>query len=153
LLSLEKQAIQCKDAPVFDKLEGATPTNPKVDQNSLSVARLRGLAIVTESNVAVAQKRSEDFEKSKHFAKFEIDGEQWSLVSVDQQQRVKEREIDFNKRTVSAYRMRLYGVIHNPIKLYNIRDYKENAAKAKGRIKQAREEISSSSQFVKKLLT
>lgn len=134
-------AIQCKDAPVFDKLEGATQTNPKVDQNSLSVARLRGLAIVTESNVAVAQKRSEDFEKSKHFAKFEIDGEQWSLVGVDQQQRVKEREIDFNKRTVSAYRMRLYGVIHNPIKLYGIRDYKEKAAKAKGRIKQSREEI------------
>jgi conjugative relaxase-like TrwC/TraI family protein len=141
LTGLPMPAIQCKDAPVFDKLEDITQTNPKVDQNSLSVARLRGLAIVTESNVAVAQKRTEDFEKSKHFAKFEIDGEQWSLVSVDQQQRVKEREIDFNKRTVSAYRMRLYGVIHNPIKLYNIRDYKENAAEAKGRIKQAREEI------------
>ena len=37
--------------------------------------------------------------------------------------------------------MRLYGVIHNPIKLYNIRDYKEKAAKAKVRIKQSREEI------------
>jgi conjugative relaxase-like TrwC/TraI family protein len=123
------------------QLEGVTQTNPKVDQHSLSIARLRGLAIVTESNVAVAQKRTEDFEKSKHFAKFEIDGEQWSLVSVDQQQRIKEREIDFNKRAVSAYRMRLYGVIHNPIKLYNIRDYKEKAAKAKGRIKQAREDI------------
>ena len=83
----------------------------------------------------------EDFEKSKHFANFEINGEQWSLVSVDRQQRTKEREIDFNKRTVSAYRMRLYGVIHNPIKLYNIRDYKERAAKAKVRIKQSREEI------------
>jgi hypothetical protein len=32
-------------------------------------------------------------------------------------------------------------VIHNPIKLYGIRDYKEKAAKAKGRIKQLREEI------------
>jgi hypothetical protein len=37
--------------------------------------------------------------------------------------------------------MRLYGVIHNPIKLYNIRDYRERAAKAKVRIKQSREEI------------
>jgi hypothetical protein len=37
--------------------------------------------------------------------------------------------------------MRLYGVIHNPIKLYNIRDYKARATKAKVRIKQSREEI------------
>ena len=72
---------------------------------------------------------------------FEINGEQWSLVTLDRQQRTKEREIDFSKRTVSAYRMRLYGVIHNPIKLYNIRDYRERAAKAKVRIKQSREEI------------
>lgn len=83
----------------------------------------------------------EDFEKAKHFATFEINGEQWSLVTLDRQQRTKEREIDLNKRTVSAYRMRLYGVIHNPIKLYNIRDYRERAAKAKVRIKQSREEI------------
>jgi hypothetical protein len=138
-------AIQCKDVPAFGKLEGVTPTRTneldRVDQNSFSIARLRGQAIVTESNIAVAQKRTEDYEKSKHFASFEIDGEQWSLVSVDRQLRTKEREIDFNKRTVSAYRMRLYGVIHNPIKLYNIRDYKEKAVKAKGRIRQAREDI------------
>ena len=111
------------------------------DRDSCSIAQLRGRAIVAESNVAVAEKRLEDFEKSKHFANFEINSEQWSLVSVDRQQRIKEREIDFNKRAVSAYRMRLYGVIHNPIKLYNILDYKEKAAKAKVRIKQAREEI------------
>jgi hypothetical protein len=96
---------------------------------------------VAESNVAVAQKQAEVFEKSKHFVSLEIDGDQWSLVSIDREQRGKERAIALNQRAVSAYRKRLYGVIHNPIKLYGIRDYKERAAKAKERIKQSREEI------------
>lgn len=111
------------------------------EKDSFSIARLRGMAIVAESNVAVARKQAEDFEKSKHLVRVEIDGEQWSLVSVDQDQRVKERAIELNQRTVSAYRKRLYAVIHNPIKLYGIRDYKEGAAKAKVRIQHAREEI------------
>ncbi|MCU1264120.1 MAG: conjugative relaxase domain protein [Acidobacteria bacterium] len=138
-------AVQTQEGSAFDKPEEVTQAGPrklgKVPSDLFSIARLRGQAIVAESSVAVSEKRCQEFEKSKHFANFEIDGEQWSLVSVDQQQRGKEREIEFNKRTVSAYRNRLYGVIHNPIKLYGIRDYKERAAKAKGRIKHAREEI------------
>lgn len=137
--------VQPKEGSAFDKMEGVTQATTREVKNVkgslLSIARLRGQAIVAQTNVAVAAKRGEDFEKSKHFAKFEIDGEQWSLVSVDKQQRGKEREIEFDKRTVSAYRKRLYGVIHNPIKLYGIRDYKERAAKAKVRMKHAREEI------------
>lgn len=109
--------------------------------NSLSIARLRGQAILAESSVAVAQKRADDFEKSKHFDKFEIDDEQWSLVGIDQQQRTKEREINLNKRTVSAYRWRLYGIVHNPVKLYTLGGYKKRADKAKGCIRQARDEI------------
>jgi conjugative relaxase-like TrwC/TraI family protein len=136
---------ECKDVPAFDKPESLTHAKPhglgQREQNSFSIARLRGRAIVAESNVAVAQKQVEDFEKSKHFASLEIDGEQWSLVSVDQYQRGKERAIELNQRAVSAYRKKLYGAIHNPIKLYGIHDYKEKAAKAKGRINQVREEI------------
>lgn len=142
---LHARTVQSQEASAFDKLEKVTQARThklgKVPSDLFSIARLRGQAIVAESNVAVAEKRTEDFEKSKHFPKFEIDGEQWSLVSVDQQQRGKERAIEFNKRTVSAYRWRLYGVIHHPIKLYGIRDYKEKATKGKGRIRQAREEI------------
>jgi hypothetical protein len=144
-MALEALKESQSNTPAFDKPKSLAQTRlrePKQqERDSCSIARLRGRAIVSESNVAVAEKRMEDFEKSKHFATFEINGEQWSLVSLDRQQRTKEREIDLNKRTVSAYRMRLYGVIHNPIKLYNIRDYKERAAKAKVRIKQSRQEI------------
>ncbi len=142
---LHVAAVQSNEGRAFDKLEEVTRARTgklgKVPSDLFSIARLRGQTIVAHSNVAVAEKRREDFEKSKRFAKFEIDDEQWSLVSVDQQQRVREREIDFNKRTISAYRMRPYGVIHNPIKLYGIRDYKDKATKAKGHIKQSREEI------------
>ncbi|MGH9906028.1 MAG: hypothetical protein ACRD8U_10675 [Pyrinomonadaceae bacterium] len=113
----------------------------QVENESPSIARLRGRAIVAESNLTVAERQIENFEKSKHFLSVEIDGEQYSFVSIDQQQRGKEREIELNKRTVSAYRKRLYGVIHNPFKLYGIGDYKEKAAKAKGRIRRSREEI------------
>lgn len=143
-MALEALKESQTGTPGFDKPKSVAQTRLELTQGgkgSFSIARLRGRAIVAESNVAVAEKRMGDFEKSKHFAKFEIDGEEWSLVSVDQQQRGKEREIDFSKRTVSAYRMRLYGVVHNPVKLYGIRGYKEKATKAKGRIKQAREEI------------
>ena len=61
---------------------------------SYSTARLQGRAILAESNVAVAQKRLNSFEKARHLYSFEIDGEQWSLVRVDRQQRIKERQID-----------------------------------------------------------
>lgn len=138
-------AVEYKDVPACDKPESLTHAKPhglgQREQDSFSIARLRGRAIVAESNVAVAQKQAEDFEKSKHFVSLEIDGEQWSLVNVDQNQRGKERVIELNQRAVSAYRKRLYGVIHNPIKLYGIHEYKEKAAKAKERIKQVREEI------------
>lgn len=134
-----------KAAPAFDKLRSFTQAGPRAlnqaEKDSFSIARLQGRAIVAESNVAVAQKQAEDFEKSKHFVSLEIDGERWSLVGIDHEQRGKERAIELNQRAVSAYRKRLYGVIHNPIKLYGIRDYKEKATKAKGRIKQVREEI------------
>lgn len=102
-----------------------------------SIPRLRGRAIVAESNVAVAQKRLEEFERSKHLCSFDIDGEQWSLTRLDGQQRTQERQIDYSRRAISAYRMRLYGAINNPLKLYRLPDYKQNAATAKAQIKES----------------
>jgi hypothetical protein len=67
-----------------------------------SIARLEGRGILAESNVAVAQKRLNDFEKSKHLYRFEIDGEPWSLVRVDRQKRIKEHQIDYSKGAISA---------------------------------------------------
>ena len=95
--------------------------------------------------MAVAQKRLNNFEKSRHLYSFEIDGEQWSLVHVDRQQRTKERQIDYSKRAISAYRMRLYGAINNPLKLYGLRGYKENAARARDQIKGTRQQVDQSS--------
>jgi conjugative relaxase-like TrwC/TraI family protein len=111
------------------------------DREDRSVARLRGRALLAESNVAVAQKRLEEFERSKHLCNFEIDGEQWSLARVDGQQRIRERQIDYSRRVVSTYRMRLYGAINNPLKLYGLHDYKQNAAKAKAQIKESQWQI------------
>lgn len=105
------------------------------------VGRLKGRAMLAESNVAVAQKRLNNFEKSKHLYTFQIDGNQWSLVRVDCQQRVNERYIDSGKRAVAAYRMRLYGAINNPLKLHGLRAYKEKAANAKTQIKERRNQI------------
>jgi hypothetical protein len=106
-----------------------------------SIAHLKGRAILVEANAAVAQKRLDEFEKTKHLYNFEIDGEQWSLVRVDRQQRTKERQVDYSKRAISAYRMRLYGIINNPLKLRGLRNYKENAANAKKQIRELRPQI------------
>jgi hypothetical protein len=111
------------------------------DEDANSIARLKGRSILAESNVAVAQKRLNDFERARHLFSFEIDGEQWSLVSVDRQQGIKERQIDYSKRAISTYRKRLYGAINNPLKLYELRDYKQNAATAKEQIKNTRRQI------------
>jgi conjugative relaxase-like TrwC/TraI family protein len=108
------------------------------DAEADSLPRLKGRSILAESNVAVAQKRLNDFERARHLYSFEIDGEQWSLVTVDRQQGVKERQIDYSKRAISAYRKRLYGAINNPFKLYGLSEYKQNAATAKEQIKNAR---------------
>ncbi len=106
-----------------------------------SIGRLKGRAIVAESNIAVAQKRLDDFERSKHLCNVEIDGEQWSLVRLDGQQRTQERQIHYSRRTVSAYRTRLYGAINNPLKLYGLHNYKENATNAKAQIKESQRRI------------
>jgi len=111
------------------------------DVEADSIPRLKGRSILAESNVAVAQKRLTDYERARHLYSFEIDGQQWSLVSVDRQQRIKERQIDYSKRAVSAYRKRLYGAINNPLKLYGLRDYKQNAATAKEQINITRRQI------------
>ncbi len=111
------------------------------DVEADSIPRLKGRSILAESNVAVAQKRLNDFERARHLYSFEIDGEQWSLVRVDRQQRIKERQIDYSKRAISAYRKRLYGAINNPLKLYGLRDDKQNAATAKEQIKETRRQM------------
>lgn len=110
------------------------------DQGS-SIARLRARAILGESDVAVAQKRVGDFEKTRHLQSFEIDGEEWSLVRVDRKQRMKERQIDHNKRAISVYRMRLYAAVNNPLKLYGLRDYRENASRARDQINGVRVQL------------
>jgi hypothetical protein len=104
------------------------------ERDGYSVGRLKGQSIVADSNTAVAQKRLDEFEKSKHLYSFDIDGEQWSLFSLDRQQRIQKRRIDDCRRVVSACRKRLYGVVNNPLKLYGLREYKQNAAKAKHQI-------------------
>jgi conjugative relaxase-like TrwC/TraI family protein len=106
-----------------------------------SIARLKGRFFLAESNVVVAQQRLNNFEGTRHLYSFEIDGNQWSLVRVDRQERIKERQIDYSKRVISAYRMRLYGAINNPLKLYGLRGYKENAATAKEQIKETQQQI------------
>lgn len=145
LNELQFKAIRSRDVDAFDQLEQIRREMPHElggpERDTFSFARLKGQATVAHSNVAVAEKRIEDFEKSRHFAKFEIDGEQWSLARVDRQQRLAEREIEFHRGTISAYRKRLYAGLQNPIKLYSIGEYKERATTAKGGIANAREEI------------
>jgi conjugative relaxase-like TrwC/TraI family protein len=145
LNELQFKAIRSRDVDAFDQIEQIRREMPHElggpERDTFSFARLKGQAIVAQSNVAIAGKRVEDFEKSRHFAKFEIDGEQWSLARVDRQQRLAEREIEFHRGTISAYRKRLYAGLQNPIKLYSIGDYRERAATAKEAIANAREEI------------
>lgn len=122
--------------------EGMVTTSAEAEGDEVSsIKRLKARAILGDSDVAVAHKRLTDFEKTKHLYSYEIDGEQWSLVRIDRQQRLKERQIDYGKRAVSAYRMRLYGAINNPLKLYGLRDYRENAANGRDQIKQTREQL------------
>ncbi len=127
--------------------ENVVAINADREGDEASLAGLKGRSILAESHVAVAQKRLNNFDKTKHLYSFQIDGEQWSLVRVDRQQRIEERQIDYNKRTISAYRMRLYGAINNPLKLYGLRGYKENAAAAKEHIKERRRQVDYLSQL------
>jgi conjugative relaxase-like TrwC/TraI family protein len=121
--------------------EGMVNTTDVEREQESSIARLKARVILGDSDVAVTQKRLNGFEKTKHLYSFEIDGEEWSLVRVDRQQRLKERQIDYSKRAISAYRMKLYGAINNPLKLYGLRDYRENAARARDQIKGTRVQI------------
>lgn len=145
LNELQLKAIRHRDVDAFERLEQIRQHLPHElggpDRDTFSFARLKGQAIVVESDMRVAEKRMADFDKSRHFSKFEINGEQWSLVRVDREQRLAEREVDFHKRAISAYRWRLYGGLQNPWKLRNIGEYRERAASAKESIVNAREKI------------
>ena len=126
--------------PTSDERMAITNSDADGDQGS-SIAHLQARTILGDSDLAVARRQLGDFEKTKHLYSFEIDGEEWSLVRVDRQQRVKERQIDYNKRAISAYRMRLYGAINNPLKLYGLREYREKAARARNQINGTRVQI------------
>lgn len=131
----ESETLQVK--PDEDMLVAGEGDN----RDDHSIARLRGCAIVADSNVAVAQKRLDEFERSKHLCDVEIDGEQWSLARLDGQQRIQQRQIDYGRRAVSAYCMRIYGAINNPLKLYGLREHKQNAANAKHRIYETQDRV------------
>jgi conjugative relaxase-like TrwC/TraI family protein len=145
LNELQVKAIRSRDVSAFERLEHIRSEIPYElggpERDTFSFARLRGQSFLAESNVAVAEKRVEDFEKSRHFAKFEIGGVRWSLAGVDRQQRLAEREIEFHRGTVSAYRKRLYAGLQNPSTLYGIGEYKERADAAKEGIANARDGI------------
>jgi conjugative relaxase-like TrwC/TraI family protein len=127
--------------PQLNRTDAGLPINAGNEGGVKSVGRLKGLSIVVDSNAAVAQKRFDEFEKSKHLYSFDIDGEQWSLLSLDRQQRIQKRRIDDCRRVVSSYRKRLYGVINNPLKLSGLREYKQNAAKAKHQIYETQQRV------------
>ena len=125
----------------FKRTDAVLAIDPGNERDVPSVGRLKGLSIVADSEVAVAQKRLDTFDKSKHLYSFDVDGEQWSLVRLDRQQRTQKRQIDYCRHVITAYRMRLYGVINNPLKLYGLREYKLNAAKAKHQIYEAQQRL------------
>jgi hypothetical protein len=145
LNELQVDAIRHRDIDSFNLLEGIRHEIPSElggpERDTFSFRRLRAQTLVAESNLAVAQKRIEDFERSRHFAKFDINGEQWSLVRVDRQQRLLERQIDFDRGAISAYRKRLYAGLQNPLKLLDIGEYKERANIARESITNGREEL------------
>lgn len=145
LNELQLDALRHRDVDSFNFLESIRREIPPElggpERDTFSFRRLRGQTILAESNLAVAQKRVEDFDRSRHFAKFEINGEQWSLVRVDRQQRLLERQIDFDRGAISAYRKRLYAGLQNPFKLFDIAEYKERADIARDGIANAREEL------------
>ncbi len=147
LNELQLKAIHSRDVNAFEHLEQIRQHLPHElggpERDTFSFARLKGQSILAQSNVRVAQKRRENFDKTRHFAKFEINGEQWSLVRVDREQRFAEREIEFQRSAISAYRWRLYGGLQNPWKLRDIFEYRERATTAKESIANAREEIKS----------
>jgi conjugative relaxase-like TrwC/TraI family protein len=128
-------------SPQLKRTDTGLSINADNEDGLYSVGRLKGQLIVADSNAAAAQKRLDEFEKSKHLSSFAIDGEQWSLVSLDRQQRIQKSRIDDCRRIVSAYRKRLYGVINNPLKLYGLREYKQNAAKAKHQIYETQQRV------------
>jgi conjugative relaxase-like TrwC/TraI family protein len=145
LNELQVDAIHHRDVDSFNLLESMrreiTAELGGPERDTFSFRRLRGQTVLAESDLAVAQKRVEDFERSRHFAKFEINGEQWSLVRVDRQQRLLERQIDFDRGAISAYRKRLYAGLQNPFKLLDIGEYKERADIARQSITNSREDL------------
>jgi conjugative relaxase-like TrwC/TraI family protein len=145
LNELQLDALHHRDVDSFNFLESIRREIPPElggpERDTFSFRRLRAQSVLAESNLAVAQKRVVDFDRSRHFAKFEINGEQWSLVRVDRQQRLLERQIDFDRGAISAYRKRLYAGLQNPFKLLDIGEYKERAAIARESIANAREEL------------
>jgi conjugative relaxase-like TrwC/TraI family protein len=145
LNELQVDAIRHRDVDSFNLLQGIRQELPTElggpDRDTFAFRRLRGQTALAESNLAVAEKRVDDFERSRHFAKFEINGEQWSLVRVDRRQRLLEKQIDFHRGAISAYRKRLYAGLQNPFKLLDIGEYKERADIARESIAKTREEL------------
>lgn len=123
---LQEQAISRKDTPCVKQLEQLRLNLAKEFggevRDEQSSQRLEAQAILARQDSLVSGKRIEDFNKSSHLRKFEINGEKLSLSDVDREIRFKESEAKFQERRAEFYSDRLSwkGAFNNPFSLQSL---------------------------------
>ncbi|MFL6284595.1 MAG: hypothetical protein ACJ74Q_15725 [Pyrinomonadaceae bacterium] len=74
-------------------------------------ARLRGQLVVTRTDERVRLKRLEDFERSRHQTRFDIDGRKWSLTEVERRTKEQEGRLTLLGRKQDMRQRRRHGTL------------------------------------------
>ncbi|MDQ2676550.1 MAG: relaxase MobL [Actinomycetota bacterium] len=101
---LQGEAIDRGDAKALRYLERLRPDGSRTSED---IARLLGRSIVAQAEERLAEWRVHEFEGSRHLKQYEVDGNKYSLASVEKSRRVAERERAFYEARAEGLRARL----------------------------------------------
>lgn len=121
LFTLESQAISARKPDRLLNLERIRcelaeekGVPPRTDKEA---ARLRGQLIVSRTDERVRHKRLEDFERSRHQTRFDIDGEKWSLTEVERRVKEQEGRLTLIGRSDSLRQRRRHGALGERVQI------------------------------------
>jgi hypothetical protein len=121
LFTLEAQAVSAKKPDRLLSLErirfSLAEERGEPARTEREAARLRGQLVVARTDERVRYKRLDDFERSRHLTRWEIDGEKWSLAEVDRGVREQEGRLRLVGRPQDLRRRRRHAPLGEKVQI------------------------------------
>lgn len=134
LTKLQNQAVSAKNPTRLNALEQIRQSliveNKECRRTDYESARVRGQLLMSQTDQKMSERRLEEFEKSRHLTRWDIDGEKWSLADVDKQLAVRAGHVSFFRNPLKHGHARVERSRLEFVRLLNILPSGRESAKA-----------------------